>query len=130
MEELRPEGKSMADMARVLNAEGFHPPKRVERVTGGMVAGFLARKYARGGEDQGLRVVKALQPGRLHDRLVEQVEARPQPLAEGGLTLPAERAPRVEGLDLEPRKQGTRRRLTSLARTEDRGYLPPIQRTL
>jgi DNA invertase Pin-like site-specific DNA recombinase len=45
IEELRGQGKSMAEVAQCLNAEGFHPPKRVERFTGGMVAGFLARKY-------------------------------------------------------------------------------------
>jgi DNA-binding transcriptional MerR regulator len=43
IEELRRQGRSMREVADCLNAEGFHPPKRVERFTGGMVAGFLAR---------------------------------------------------------------------------------------
>jgi DNA invertase Pin-like site-specific DNA recombinase len=43
IEELRQQGQSMAAVANCLNAEGFHPPKRVERFTGGMVGGFLAR---------------------------------------------------------------------------------------
>jgi DNA invertase Pin-like site-specific DNA recombinase len=63
VEELRAEGKSMDEVAKCLNAEGFHPPKRVERFTGGMVAGFLERKYARGGEGHGQRVAKALKKG-------------------------------------------------------------------
>ncbi len=63
MEELRSQGKSMDEVAQCLNAEGFHPPKRVERFTGGMVAGFLERKYARGGEEYGRRVAKALKKG-------------------------------------------------------------------
>lgn len=63
MEELRAEGKSMDEVAQCLNAEGFHPPKRVERFTGGMVAGFLGRKNARGGEGHGQRVAKALKKG-------------------------------------------------------------------
>jgi len=63
VEDLRAEGKSMQEVARCLNAEGFHPPKRVERFTAGMVAGFLARRYARAGEDHGRRVVAALKRG-------------------------------------------------------------------
>lgn len=63
VEELRAGGKSMDEVAKCLNAEGFHPPKRGERFTGGMVAGFLERKYARGGEEHGQRVAKALQKG-------------------------------------------------------------------
>jgi DNA invertase Pin-like site-specific DNA recombinase len=42
--ELRAEGKSLEEVARQLNAEGFHPPKRVERFTGGMVWGMLTRQ--------------------------------------------------------------------------------------
>jgi DNA invertase Pin-like site-specific DNA recombinase len=49
IEELREQGKTMAEVAGCLNGEGFHPPKRVERFTGGMVAEFWARKYGRGG---------------------------------------------------------------------------------
>ena len=63
VEELRAEGKSMAEVARCLNAEGFHPPKRAERFTGGMVAGFLARKDGKGGEGHRRRVAKALKKG-------------------------------------------------------------------
>jgi DNA invertase Pin-like site-specific DNA recombinase len=63
IEELRAEGKSMEEVARALNAEGFHPPKRVERFTGGMVAGFLARKYEKAGAEQGLEIAKALKKG-------------------------------------------------------------------
>ena len=44
IEELLEQGKTMAEVAGCLNAEGFHPPKRVERFTGGMVAGFWARQ--------------------------------------------------------------------------------------
>jgi DNA invertase Pin-like site-specific DNA recombinase len=43
IEELRQQGKSLAEVAACLNEEGFHPPKRVQRFTGGMVGGFLAR---------------------------------------------------------------------------------------
>jgi DNA invertase Pin-like site-specific DNA recombinase len=63
MEELRSEGKSMDAVAACLNAEGFHPPKRVERFTGPMVAGFLARKYEKAGEAYGRRVAEALRKG-------------------------------------------------------------------
>lgn len=63
MEALRAEGKSMAEVAAALNAEGLRPPKCVERFTGGMVAGFLARKYAKAGEGHGVRVARALQKG-------------------------------------------------------------------
>jgi DNA invertase Pin-like site-specific DNA recombinase len=63
MEALRAEGKSMEEVASALNAEGFRPPKCVERFSGGMVAGFLARKYAKGGEGHGQRVEKALRKG-------------------------------------------------------------------
>jgi DNA invertase Pin-like site-specific DNA recombinase len=50
MDELRAEGKSMEEVARCLNEEGFHPPKRVERFSGGMVAGMLARRCAKQSE--------------------------------------------------------------------------------
>jgi DNA-binding transcriptional MerR regulator len=63
IEQLRAEGQSMEEVAAALNTEGFHPPKRVERFTGGMVAGFLARKYEKAGESHGLRVAKALKKG-------------------------------------------------------------------
>jgi DNA invertase Pin-like site-specific DNA recombinase len=63
VEELRAAGKSMDEVAQCLNGEGFHPPKRVERFTGGMVAGFLARKYERAGGQRGLVVARALKKG-------------------------------------------------------------------
>jgi DNA invertase Pin-like site-specific DNA recombinase len=59
IEELRAEGKSMAEVAVRLNEEGFHPPKRVLRFTGQMVAGFLARTY----EQQGRSSAQSLRPG-------------------------------------------------------------------
>jgi DNA invertase Pin-like site-specific DNA recombinase len=63
VEELRAAGKSMGAVAQCLNEEGFHPPKRVERFTGGMVAGFLARKYDRAPEQRGRPVARALKKG-------------------------------------------------------------------
>src|SRR5262249_23552771 len=42
--ELRAEGESLEGVAQRLNAEGFHPPKQVERFTGGMVWGMLTRQ--------------------------------------------------------------------------------------
>ena len=63
IEQLRAEGRSMDEVATVLNTEGFHPPRRVERFTGGMVSGLLTRKYARAGESYGLRVIQALRKG-------------------------------------------------------------------
>lgn len=63
IEALRVQGQSMAAIAQTLNAEGYHPPKRVERFTGGMVAGFLARKYQQDGVRHGERVAQALRKG-------------------------------------------------------------------
>jgi hypothetical protein len=63
IEQLRAAGRSMDEVAEALNAEGFHPPRYVERFTGGMIAGMLERKYARAGESHGVRVGQALQPG-------------------------------------------------------------------
>ena len=63
VEQLQAAGKSLAEVARCLNAEGFCPPKRAERFTGGMVAGFLARKDGKGGEGHRERVRKALKKG-------------------------------------------------------------------
>jgi DNA invertase Pin-like site-specific DNA recombinase len=63
VEQLQAAGKSMAEVARCLNGEGCHPPKRAERFTGGMVAGFLAREDGKGGEGHRQRVAKALQKG-------------------------------------------------------------------
>lgn len=61
LEEMRAEGKSMEEMAERLNEEGFRPPKRVPRFTGGMVAGFLARKHKKGAEGHGLEIARQLQ---------------------------------------------------------------------
>jgi DNA invertase Pin-like site-specific DNA recombinase len=48
IDELRQQGKSMAEVATCLNAEGFHPPKRVERFTEGMISGFWTRMCSKG----------------------------------------------------------------------------------
>lgn len=50
---LRAGGASMDEVARRLNAEGFRPPKKAERFTGGMVWGLLARR-CEGGAGAGL----------------------------------------------------------------------------
>jgi DNA invertase Pin-like site-specific DNA recombinase len=63
MEELRAAGKSMEQVAEALNQEGFHPPKRVERFSGGMIAGMLARKYAKAGAEHGEGVGRVLKKG-------------------------------------------------------------------
>jgi DNA invertase Pin-like site-specific DNA recombinase len=63
VEQLRSESRSMEEVATTLNAEGFHPPKCVERFTGGMVSGLLTRWYARAGASHGLRVTRALRKG-------------------------------------------------------------------
>jgi len=63
IEALRGQGKSMAEVAASLNAEGFLPPRRVTRFSGGMVAGLLARKYAQAGASHGRRLAKALRKG-------------------------------------------------------------------
>jgi DNA invertase Pin-like site-specific DNA recombinase len=55
IEELRRQGKSLEEVANHLNAEGFHPAKRAERFTGGMVGGLLSRfckKDISGGADK------------------------------------------------------------------------------
>jgi DNA invertase Pin-like site-specific DNA recombinase len=59
VEELRQQGKSMDEVAECLNAEGFHPPKRVERFTGGMVSGFWTRQCAKGGNRKDLACLLA-----------------------------------------------------------------------
>jgi DNA invertase Pin-like site-specific DNA recombinase len=63
IEALRAQGQSMAEVARTLNAEGFLPPRRVTRFSGGMVAGLLARQYAQAGPSHGQRSASALRPG-------------------------------------------------------------------
>jgi hypothetical protein len=63
IDELRGEGKSMDEVARCLNAEGFHPPKRVERFTGGMVSGMLLRRCEGGVRGKEERVAAQLNKG-------------------------------------------------------------------
>ncbi len=63
IEELRLQGKSMEEVASCLNAEGFGPPKQVERFTGGMVSGFLARMYEKAGKSYNQQVAGALKKG-------------------------------------------------------------------
>jgi DNA invertase Pin-like site-specific DNA recombinase len=63
IEELRRQGRSMDDVAAALNAEGFRPPRRVTRYSGGMVAGLLARKYGTAGTSHAQRRAKALRRG-------------------------------------------------------------------
>jgi hypothetical protein len=53
IDELRAAGKSLAEVATILNAEGYHPAKRAERFTGGMVGGLLTRRcQGEGGQRQ------------------------------------------------------------------------------
>jgi len=61
--ELRGQGRSMAAVAAALNAEGYRPPRRVTRYTGGMVAGLLARQDAKAGSRPGQRPAAALRRG-------------------------------------------------------------------
>jgi Recombinase/Recombinase zinc beta ribbon domain len=61
--ELRAEGKSMAEVAQCLNAEGFHPPRQVARFTGGMVAGLLSRQGEGGACRRGEGVARLLEKG-------------------------------------------------------------------
>ena len=63
IEQLRGDGKSMSEVADALNADGFLPPRRVTRFTGGMVAGLLARKYANAEAGHGTTVADALKRG-------------------------------------------------------------------
>jgi DNA invertase Pin-like site-specific DNA recombinase len=63
IEELRGQGKSMAQVAECLNREGFHPPKRAERFTGGMVAGFLAKGGRSGPRPRALAAAGMLRRG-------------------------------------------------------------------
>jgi hypothetical protein len=63
IDELRGAGKSMEEVARCLNLEGFHPPKRAQRFTGGMVSGMLARQCEGGPRAKEERVAAALKKG-------------------------------------------------------------------
>jgi hypothetical protein len=60
--QLRGAGKSLAEVARQLNNEGFHPPRRVTRITGGMVAGLCARAGL-GTKAQTKHITKLLRTG-------------------------------------------------------------------
>jgi DNA invertase Pin-like site-specific DNA recombinase len=63
MAELRAEGKSLEEVARRLNEEGFHPPKRVERFTGGMVWGMLTRQCAGASRSRAEELAAQLEKG-------------------------------------------------------------------
>jgi DNA invertase Pin-like site-specific DNA recombinase/uncharacterized protein YndB with AHSA1/START domain len=61
--ELRAESKSIEEVARRLNEEGFHPPKRGERFTGGMVWGMLTRQCAGASRSRAEAVAANLEKG-------------------------------------------------------------------
>ncbi len=61
IEALRAAGKTMAQVAECLNEEGFRPPKRAPRFSGGMITGFLAK-----GGRSGPRPVALSATGLLH----------------------------------------------------------------
>jgi DNA invertase Pin-like site-specific DNA recombinase len=54
IEALRAQGRSMVEVAECLNNEGFHPPKRAQRFTMQMIAGFLAKGGLSGPRPQAL----------------------------------------------------------------------------
>jgi hypothetical protein len=63
IEELRQQGKSLAEVASCLNREGFHPPRRAGRFTSGMVGGFLARFCQKGSGKQADKARHELEKG-------------------------------------------------------------------
>lgn len=63
IEALRAQGQSLAQVADCLNQEGFHPPKRAERFTMSMVAGFLAKKGLSGPRPRALSAAGMLHKG-------------------------------------------------------------------
>jgi DNA invertase Pin-like site-specific DNA recombinase len=63
IQELRAQGASMASVARHLNDEGFRPPKRAERFTSGIVAGFLAKGGRSGPRPRALNAGGLLRKG-------------------------------------------------------------------
>jgi DNA invertase Pin-like site-specific DNA recombinase len=63
IEELRRQGKSLAEVAGRLNEEGFRPPKRVARFTAGMVGGFLTRFCQQGSSRQAEQARQELEKG-------------------------------------------------------------------
>jgi DNA invertase Pin-like site-specific DNA recombinase len=62
IEQLRGREKSMAEVARQLNDEGFHPPRGAETFTGGMVNEFCTR-VGWGGKGRSEQVKKVLRKG-------------------------------------------------------------------
>jgi hypothetical protein len=63
IDELRRQGRSMAEVANCLNDEGFHPPKRAPHFTGSMVAGFLAKGGRSGPRPRALATTGMLAKG-------------------------------------------------------------------
>jgi DNA invertase Pin-like site-specific DNA recombinase len=63
LEELRRQGQSMQEVANCLNGEGFHPPKRAEHFTGGMVGGLLARLCQKATSKEGDKIRELLKKG-------------------------------------------------------------------
>src|SRR5262245_12132877 len=63
IEELRAQGRSMAEVALGPNQEGFHPPKRAARFTAGMVAGFLAKGGRSGPRPRAVAAAAILRAG-------------------------------------------------------------------
>jgi Recombinase/Resolvase, N terminal domain/Recombinase zinc beta ribbon domain len=61
--ELRAEGQSLEEVARRLNEEGFHPPKQVDRFTGGMVWGMLTRQCEGASRSRAEEVAGCLEEG-------------------------------------------------------------------
>jgi len=49
VEALRAERKTLSETAAMLNAEGFHPPKRTSQFTKGILSGLLRERRARAG---------------------------------------------------------------------------------
>jgi DNA invertase Pin-like site-specific DNA recombinase len=63
--ELRAQGATMASVAKHLNDEGFRPPKRAERFTLCIVAGFLAKSGRSGPRPRALNTDGLLRKGEL-----------------------------------------------------------------
>jgi DNA invertase Pin-like site-specific DNA recombinase len=49
IEALRAEQKTLSEVAAILNAEGFHPPKRSKKFTKGILSNFLRERRAKSG---------------------------------------------------------------------------------
>jgi DNA invertase Pin-like site-specific DNA recombinase len=67
IDELRVAGRSLAEVAERLNAEGFHPPKRSATFTGGILAGLLAKRGRSGPRPRAVERSGVLQE---HERLL------------------------------------------------------------